>query len=153
MKRILSLLFVLPLLLCLMAGCTPAEPEVTIDIEALATDLSKVPFVDEMVAISAESVAARYGFTSGATKVIVYGGSGATPEEIVVAEYASASDAKNGHEKFKDHLDAQKTTFDDYNADFRPLLDTPVLEQIGKYVVYCVCDEPSRAQAVVDSYK
>lgn len=152
--RIFSLLLVLPLLLCIFASCGEGtKTDVTIDITALSTDLAKVSFVDEMVALSAEAISARYGFAASASSVIVYGGSGATPEEIIVAEYASEADAKSAMAGFEEHLEAQKTTFDDYNAEYRPLLNDTVLEQIGKYIVYCVCDAPADAKTVVNNHK
>ena len=152
--RTLSFLLVLSAILTLFAACSSTEVDVTIDVAALGTDLSKVQFVDpDMALIDAAIVTSRYGFTSAAVKVVAYGGSGATPEEIIVAEYESAAKAKDAFSGFQSHLDSQKSTFDDYNAEYRPLLDSPILEQIGKYVVYCVCDAPSQAQAVVDSFK
>ena len=150
----LTLLLALTAILALFAACSSTEAEVTLDITALGTDLSKVQFVDpDMALIDSAIVTSRYGFTSSSVKVVAYGGSGATPEEIIVAEYESSAKAKEAFDGFKSHLDSQKSTFDDYNAEYRPLLDTPILEQIGKYVVYCVCDAPTQAQAVVDSYK
>lgn len=151
--RILSLLVCLTMLVTLFAACGEKEPAVTIDVDALATALSKVQYVDEMMQVAEDSVALRYGFTSGAVKVVVYGGSGATPEGVIVAEYADESAAKNAFPKFEEYLETQKTTFDSYNAEFRPLLDTPVLERIGQYIVYCVCDAQSAAQTVLDGYK
>ena len=152
--RTLSFLLILTAILTLFASCAGGEAEVTIDITALGNDLSKVQFVDpDMAAIGADIVTSRYGFTSSAVKVVAYGGSGATPEEIIVAEYETAAKAKDAFSGFQSHLSSQKSTFDDYNAEYRPLLDTPILEQIGKYVIYCVCDAQSQAQAVLDSYK
>lgn len=152
-SRLLSLLFCLVLVLGVFAGCNESNDDVTLDIEALAADLSGVTFVEQVEKLDADVIGMLYGFTSGAAKVVVYGASGATPEEIIVAEYATAQEAKTSLAKYQERLDAQKTTFNSYNPQYRYLLDTPIVEQVGKYVVYCVCDAQSAAQQILTQHK
>ena len=152
MKKTIAAALVLLTVLLAFASCTKPQAPLTIDIEKLAKDLSGVSYVEQLEALDPSVVTTLYGFTSGAKNVIVYGASGATPEEIIIAEYEDENTAKSAVEKFEKRLSSQKTTFDDYNAEYRPLLDTPVLQQAGRYIVYCVSNDHAAAQAVLDGY-
>lgn len=154
MKRIIrllaSVLAILTLALCFSA-CAK-EDTVTIDIEKLAKELSKVKYVDDMVKLDDAVVSATYALTSGAKKAVVYGASGATPEEIIIAEYESANAARDAMSKYSDRVAAQKKTFDTYNAEYRPLLNQMILQQNGKYIIYCVSSDYDAAVKIVNSY-
>lgn len=150
MKKITALALVLLTVLLALVSCTKAQPEISLDIENLAQLLSGVNYVEQLEKLDPSVVTTLYGFTSGAKNAVVYGASGATPEEIIVAEYETEDEAKTALEKYEKHLASQKETFNDYNAQYRPLLDNPVLQQAGKYIVYCVSNDGAAAQAVLD---
>lgn len=154
MKKIIrlaaSVLAVLSLALCFSA--CQKETNVTIDIEKLAEDLSKVKYVDDMVKLDDAVVEASYALTSDAKKAVVYGASGATPEEIIIAEYESANAARDAMSKYSDRVAAQKKTFDTYNAEYRPLLNQMILQQNGQFIIYCVSSDYDAAVKIVDSY-
>ena len=127
--------------------------EKVLSAENIATDLSKVTFVMEMQKASDGIINAKYGFTKGAAEVIVYGGSGATPEEIIVARYEGEAKAQEALAKYETRLENQKTRFDSYNDQYRYLLNDAILEQFGDYIVYCVCEDAETASEIVNAYK
>ena len=155
MKKIIRLtaiaLAILTLTFCTVA-CRQQEKDITLDIDQLAKALSEVKYVDEMVKLDDAVVATSYALTSDAKKAVVYGASGATPEEIIVAEYEDIASAKAAISKYSDRLAAQKKVFDTYNAEYRPLLDQMILQQAGKYIIYCVSSDYTAASKIVDSY-
>ena len=84
MKRIIALALVLVSVLSLIA-CTGSK-EVVLDIDAVAKKLASLPYVEKLEPLDPAVVTTLYAFTSGAEKVVAYGASGATPEELIVAE-------------------------------------------------------------------
>ncbi len=159
MKKILSFILTVSALLCMtcmLYGCkNDTKKEYDIDIEALASDLSKIKYNDELAKVDANAAGNIIGsYVNGAKKYVFYSSSsGATPEMIVAAEYESESDAENGLKQLKKLVDEKKKTFDSYNVEYRPLLDNIVFENAGKYVILCVSGDTSAAEGVVAGYK
>ncbi len=151
----LALLLALLTLVLAFASCTKDQPaDVTLDLDALGTALSKVRYEDILVALTDETVLnTAYPVTAGAVKKIVYGGSGATPEEIILCEYENADEAAKAKTRFENHLNGKKETFDTYNAQFRPLLDDAILEVVGKYVIYSVSADAAAAKTAIEAAK
>ncbi|MCQ2426174.1 MAG: DUF4358 domain-containing protein [Lachnospiraceae bacterium] len=161
--KILSLLLALLTLTFVFVSCsggesgakeTEAPKDVVFDLSALGTALSKVKYEDEMAEITDDAViSAIYPEVSGAVKKVIYGGSGATPEEIILCEFESADAANSAKARFEKHLEDKKGIFDTYNAEYRPLLDKAVLEVIGKYVIYSVSADADAAKAAIEAAK
>jgi len=150
--KTLALIFTV-LLLALFA-CEKADPNANLelDIEQLARDLyENGKFVDQLERL--DDAAVPYAYNLGSpVKAVVYAGSAATPEEIIVAEYENEESASAGYDKIKTRLADQRKTFDNYNAEYRPLLDDPLFVKLGKYVIYCVSNDTNAAKAVFDRY-
>lgn len=158
MKKVLSVVLAISALLCIaaLAGCKKEqEKEYNIDIVALATELSKIKYNDELANVNdaaAETIIGSY--INGAKKYVFYSSSsGATPEMIITAEYETKNDAANGLKQLQKFVDEKKKTFDSYNVEYRPLLDKIVFESIGKYVVLCVSGDNTAAENIVSEYK
>lgn len=156
MKKVLSVVLAISALLCIaaLAGCKK-EKEYNIDIEALASDLSKIKYNDEITKVGDTVTSNLIGsYVNGAKKVVYYSSSsGATPEMIITAEYETATDAANGLKQLQKLVNEKKNTFDNYNAEYRPLLDSIVFENVGKYVILCVSGDNSAAENIVAEYK
>ena len=152
MKKLICLLLALASLCLFLPACSDGAKEVNIDISALAAELaSSVTFADELEPVDTDVIAALYGF-SDAKSVVVYAASGATPEEIIVAEYETQEGAAAALGTLNNRLSSQKTTFNDYNTQYRPLLDKSIVRQIGRYVVYCVSSDYDKSVEILNKY-
>lgn len=135
-------------------SCEKSDPyaDLKLDVEKVALDLrDNGKFVEELDRLDDATVPYVYDLGSP-DKIVVYTGSGATPEEIIVAEYDDADARTAALQKLNDHLTSQRKTFDDYNAQYRPLLDSPLLVEVGKYLIYCVSDDYNASEAVLSRY-
>jgi|GEM_PF-682067 hypothetical protein len=138
----------------ILVACEKSDPyaDLNLDVEQVALDLrNNGKFVEELDRLDDDTVPYVYDLGSP-QKIVVYTGSGATPEEIIVAEYDDADARAAALQKLNDHLTSQRKTFDDYNAEYRPLLDNPLLVEVGKYIIYCVSDDYDASEAVLSRY-
>ena len=153
MKKIVSLLICLSFVLFCFCSCaeTVDYSDKVIDVNALASELNtKLTFVDDLALVDESIVSALYGF-KGTEKLVVYAAGGATPEEIIVAEYATVDDAIAAFSAFEARVTSQEKIFDTYNPEYRPLLNGMYLKQLGKYVVYCVSSSNADIAGIVDA--
>lgn len=153
MKKILSLALALTFVLFTFAACGGNTAKTySFDVSELAKLLSeKGKFVDALAEVDADVVSTAYGFSS-AKNVKVYASGGATPEEVIVAEYEGEAAAKTGMDEFNKRVSAQKTTYSTYNPQYRPLLDDLLLKQVGKYVIYCVSSDNTAITAEFETF-
>lgn len=143
------------LAVCMLAlsGCGEKEPEVNPNVELVLSDFANViltagEFSEELYPVPDSMVANMYGITD-AVEARVYAGSGATPEEIGLFAFADTDGAAAGLELAKQRLSDQKRAFTDYNPDEKYRLeDYAVVEQAGKYVIYCVSSSDAAAEAI-----
>lgn len=137
-----------------LASCQKADPyaNLKLDVEQVALEIrDSSKFVDDLERLDDATVPYIYDLGSP-DKIVVYAGSGATPEEIIVAEFGDADARAAALEKLNAHLTEQRKTFDDYNTEYRPLLDKALLVQAGKYLIYCVSDDYDSSEAVLSRY-
>lgn len=135
-------------------SCKESDPyaDLELDVEQVALDLrDNGKFIDDLERLDDATVPYIYGFDD-ADKIVVYAASGATPEEIIVAEYSDPTARSAALEKLDDRLAAQRKTFDSYKPEYRPLLDSPLLVELGKYLIYCVSDDYDASEAVISHY-
>lgn len=154
MKRIIACLICLSFIAVAFCSCGNTEDysDKVIDVNALASELNeKLTYVDELAPVDENIVSALYGF-KGTVELVVFAAGGATPEEVIVAEYASQDDAKAALKEFEERAESQKKIFDTYNPEYRPLLDDMVLKQLGKYVIYSVSSSNANASDIIDSF-
>lgn len=154
LKVFVSLLLIAAISVLAFSACNKTDQyaDLQLDIERVALEmLEKGKFIDTLERLDDEAVPYVYDLGSP-DKIVVYAGSGATPEEIIVAEYSDPNARAAAYEKFDSHLNEQRKTFDKYNAEYRPLLDDPLLVQAGRYLIYCVSDDYNASKAVISQY-
>ena len=151
MKKLLSLLLALLALAGLTACGGGAK---TVDIDALAADLTASGAFSDILNPPAEGVAARlYDLPDGAAKkVILYVSTGATAEEIFLAEAADSAAAGTLKTACQNRIEAQKQAFVNYAPEEVQKLDNAVLTTAGNYVILVVASDSAAAKAVVDKY-
>lgn len=140
---------------CMLAlsGCGGKEAAVNPNVELVLADFANVilttgEFSEEMYPVPDSMVAGMYGITD-AEEARVYAGSGATPEEIGLFRFADEDAAAAGLELAKQRLSDQKRAFTDYNPDEKYRLeDYAVVEQAGKYVIYCISSSDAAAEVI-----
>lgn len=131
---------------------TEKSDNVSFDIEQLALKLSTdVPFDDELIKLQDDAVSLVYNF--GGSSTIVYAGSGATPEIVIIVECTDSSEADNAVAKIKTYIDDQITLFTDYNPSQLPKLETAVCGAYGRYAICAVSPDSAAVQTVIESSK
>lgn len=130
------------------------EKNVTLNVKEVATDiLNKGDFSDQLEMlepsmfeviyqdVDMNQVVAEYAYTNA----------GASAEQIVVVEAADTKGAEEVREglqlKVQSDIEANK----DYLPNEIPKLESPVLEIVGNYVIFCVSNDNEKVKAVIDS--
>lgn len=131
---------------------TEKSDNVSFDLEQLALKISTdVPFDDELIRLQDDAAALVYKF--GGNSTVVYAGSGATPEIIIVVECTDSSEADSAADKMKVYIDEQITLFADYNPSQLPKLESAVCGVYGRYAICAVSDDSTTVQSVIESSK
>lgn len=151
-KKLMKLTAILSLMVVLLTGCGGNEAK-TIDTAALADDLySGVTWKDQLGEIDLNKALTLYGIS--ADTVVngkVYMGTNATAEEIAVLEAASAEQVSELEAGVEARVEAQLTSFQSYNAAEVTKLENPLIQTKGNYVILCICDDKSEAEAIVEA--
>ncbi|MBE6565167.1 MAG: DUF4358 domain-containing protein [Ruminococcaceae bacterium] len=149
MKKGFSALLILILTFSLLISCAPA---VTIDINALADDLvANAAFADEPVKRRDDTISDRYDCT-GYVAAVAYATGGATAEEIAFFEAEDDKAAAAIYEAMEYHLSSQRRSYESYNPEGVVNLNGAILEQHGRYVLFCVCADADSAADIIASY-
>ncbi len=151
MKKFLCAL----LALMMLAGlCACGSKTASVDLDALASDLTAGAAFSDTLSRPADGVAARlYDIEDGtAKKVILYVSTGATAEEIFLAEAADSASASALADACRTRIEAQKQAFVNYAPAEVQKLDSAVMKTIGNYVILVVAADAAAAQAAVDSH-
>lgn len=101
---------------------------------AAAALISAGVFSEELGRLDDDAARMAYGMPS-ASSLAVWSGSGATPEEIIIA---SGSDTAAIRAELEAHLSNRKTQFTDYNAWEKPKLNGALIFEAGSCVIYAV---------------
>lgn len=134
------------------SGETEKSDNVSFDIEQLALKLSMdVPFDDELIRLQDDAAALVYNF--GGKSTVVYAGSGATPEIIIIVECTDSSEADIAAAKIKTYIDDQITLFTDYNPSQLPKLESAVCGTYGRYAICTVSSDSAAVQTVIEAGK
>jgi len=148
MKKFIILAVVL--LMCL-SSCGDKYENAVIDIGALADSImNSVVFDDQLVPISESVMKTAYNFGES-TNMIVYTGSGATAEEVILIECADAAAADKIYMSVDTYYKNKKFYFKDYNPEETYKLDDPIFVRIGKYVIYCVSPNTAEVQNLLNN--
>jgi hypothetical protein len=149
MKKIL-LLTTLAIII-FICSCGDKYETAVIDINSLADKIiSGITFDDQLMQISEENIKLIYNFGEY-VNMIVYAGSGATAEEIILIECADSSTADKIYLNVDTYYKNKKFYFKDYNPDETYKLDKPIFARIGKYVIYCVSPNTAEVQKILDA--
>jgi hypothetical protein len=123
---------------------------VTFDIEQLALKLSlDVAFDDELIRLKDDAVSLAYDF--GGESTVVYAGSGATPEIIIITKCDDAATADAAVLKIKDYINNQIKLFTDYDASQLPKLESAFCSAYGSYAVCVVSGDNTAAQTIIEA--
>lgn len=153
--RILILILSFIIITSVIVSCgsdIKTSEHVSFDTELLALKLStNVPFDDELIRLQEDAVSLVYNF--GGSSTVVYAGSGATPEIIIIVEYIDSSEADNAVAKIKTYINDQIKLFADYNPSQLPKLESAVCSAYGRYVICAVSPDSAAVQTVIESSK
>lgn len=152
-KLIIILALIITMSVIVSCGSETEKSEhIFFDIEQLALKLSTdVPFDDELIRLQDDAVSLVYNF--GGNSTVVYAGSGATPEIIIIVECTDSTEAESAAAKIKTYIDDQITLFTDYNPSQVPKLETAVCSAYGRYAICAVSDDSAAVQIVIESSK
>ncbi|GMQ62488.1 DUF4358 domain-containing protein [Vallitalea maricola] len=149
MKRFICILLTMAIGLFTLVGCGGKDKDITIDISALAGDLtSKIEFQDDLTKIEGNSVESIYQIDYAVSSE-VYVSSGATAEEVAVFELKDEKEADNAYKAAEERIDAQKQAFESYVPEEMEKLDNAVVKKIGKYVIVCVANDNTSEDIIV----
>ena len=152
MKKILA--FVLALCMALSLCACGGSKAKEIDLDALAEELLASGAFTDLLSQPAAGVAARlYGFEDGdVVKAVLYTGTGATAEEIFLAEASDSASASALKAACEHRVETQKLAFENYAPGEVSKLDGAVLVTSGNVVIFVVAADAAAAQSVVDSH-
>lgn len=83
---------------------------------------------------------------------ILYMGSGATAEELLIFDAADKNNADEITKLLNTHIDDQKQAFQGYNPDELNKLSSPLITTSGNIIICCVCNDPDMAKTAVTNY-
>lgn len=152
MKKLMRFVAVFSLMVVLLTGCGKTEVK-TIDTGELADNLySGVTWKDQLSEVDLSRALSVYGINTDAVATgKIYMGTNATAEEIAVLEAASPEQVSAVEDGVKARVEAQLESFQSYNAAEVVKLENPLILTKGNYVILCVCDDKSEAEAIVDA--
>lgn len=126
--------------------------EYLVNVTALAERIVREgSFKDEMNPLEEELFEAEYEGIEETLmiKKSVYMGTGATAEQVVVAEAKDAASAKKLKEELASKLEDDIKENQDYNPEEVAKLKTPVLEVKEKYAIMVVSEDNAKVEEIV----
>ncbi|MFT3985059.1 MAG: DUF4358 domain-containing protein [Lachnospiraceae bacterium] len=135
-----------------LTGC--GKKEVTLDVTEVSNRLlEEITYQDELSSIDLDTAAMIFNFSEvNITNGAVFESSGATAEEIVVLECATAKDADAAKAALEARIADQKESFTDYVPQELVKLDKAVIVENGNYAILSVSDEPDKALEIIGNY-
>ena len=139
MKKIVALTLTLILLVSLCA-CGGRGGAKEIDLEALAQELTAAGIFTDTMSRAGDDLPARiYGLGEGdAVKTVLYTGTGATAEEIFLAQAVDSSAADSLKTACEQRVENQKLAFRSYAPGEVDKLDSAVIAVSGNTVILVV---------------
>lgn len=146
MKRVLA-----AALICLaLVGCGKAEKE--LDMEALANELLEGGVFEETLYPAEESAVPLLLDFETECEGLVYVGTGATAEELVLFRGNDEDEAKQLKENLSEHLADRTEQYSGYLPEEAYKLESAILQQYGNYVILCIAADASAAEEIIGSY-
>ena len=153
MRKTVTIVCALVCALTALTGCGAAK-EVNADVKALGADLAgKITYQEELAELDIDTAAMFINLSDvNITDYVIYENSGATAEEVIVLECASADDAAKALAAFKTRVADQKESFENYVPEELTKLDAAVLATSDKYAVLSVSGDPDTAKSIISDY-
>lgn len=135
-----------------VAGC--GKKEVTLDVTEVSNRLlEEIAYQDELSSVDLDTAAMIFNFSDvNITNGAIFESSGATAEEIVVLECASAEDTDAAKAALTARVADQKESFTDYVPEELVKLGKAVIVESGNYAILSVSDEPDKALKIIEEY-
>ncbi len=135
-----------------LTGC--GKEEAAMDVTEVSNRLlGEITYQDELTSIDLDTAAMIFNFSEiEITNGAIYESSGATAEEIVVLECASAEDADAAKAALEARVADQKESFTDYVPKELVKLDKAVIVKGSTYAILSVSDEPDKAAEIIGAY-
>jgi hypothetical protein len=155
MKRKLSFLLALVLLLGLLAGC--GGKAVEIDLSSLSEALlSSGAFTAVIEPVDSEIGCYLYGLETGdacpAAEMVFFLSEGATANELALFKAKDKDSAAVLAKAVTDRLDYQKQSFESYAPAEVSKLEDAIVTTTGLYVLLVVTEDYSAARTTLDTY-
>ena len=145
-----KLLVCLAMAMCLagFAGCGSKEEkkteDVSMDIHSVAKEIVDNGNFTDIAEINKDKGISQYSVGDAEiADAVTYFSSGATAEEVVIFEGATAAEERK-EDDYK--------TWQDYKPEEVSRVDKAVIKKSGKYVVFCIADDKDAVSAVIDKY-
>lgn len=125
-----------------------------LDIEGIFSELSgKITFKDTMQIVDDGYSEMLINIAPALySDCILYMGSGATAEELLLFQAADEASAKSIVEELNTHIEDQRLAFEDYDPEELKILEHAYITSNGSVIICCVCDEHSAAKELIDKY-
>lgn len=150
-KMVWKLTLMACILAVALAGC--GSKTVELDVHKAAEDIkAAVTFQDTLSELAESRFETLYAVKAeDVTAWAAYVSTGATAEEIAVLEASDEAAAERVRAAMEQRVADQKESFEDYVPEELVKLGNPVLEVRGRYVLFCVCDDPAQARSAIDA--
>jgi hypothetical protein len=126
----------------------------TSDIEGIFADLSSaIHFEDSMEIVADDYSDMLLGIAPESyTDCILYMGSGATAEELLIFAVSDKDSANALVQSLNTHIEDQKQAFSGYDPDELKILENAYIASSDTLVICCVCDNAKAAKEAIGVY-
>lgn len=147
MKRVFTAILVVAMLFA-FAGCSGKEE--TADIQTIMKTIRSDIDLPDMADITKERVTAFYEVNTEDIKdmVCIMAGSGATADEIFIAEMTDKDKTADMKTALEDRKAQQIDLFKTYNPSENDKLENCVIEVKGAYVFMAICNDNTKAKKI-----
>lgn len=157
MKYYRRLLLILCIIIAASCGCEKkedTEPVSSYDIETVFDDLSqKISFNDTMEIVTDDYSEMLLSISPDLySDCILYMGSGATAEELLIFKTDSAENTEQITSALKTHLEDQKSAFEGYDPEELKILGEAYIASSKTLVFYVVSQDTDAAKPYIDAY-
>ena len=156
MKKKIAIVIVIVLIIIAVLGIiiNNSNKSIQINIEDLATKIAESgAFEDEIAKIDSEMIMSDYNITTDEVEGFVsYQGSGATSEEIVILKVKDKSNLNDVKDKINSRIKERKQAFQSYLPEEVGKIDNNILRVKGNYVIFCVSNDSSKVNQVINDY-
>ena len=156
MKKKIAIIIIIIAIIAVLAMIIVKNNNKTIqiNIEDLASKiLQSGAFEDELIKVDSEMIMKDYNFTADEVEEFVsYQGSGATSEEIVILKVKDKSNLNSIKDKINARIEERKEAFQSYLPKEVGKIDNNVLRVEGNYVIFCVSNDSSKVNQIINDY-